>query len=70
MMIRIALIGGSPGVEPEHEDEDERADAAPETEADPARADAEGDEADDDEALNRDEDPVHRAHEVVSSRSC
>ena len=69
MMIRIALIGGSPGVEPEDEDEDERADAAPEPEADPARAHAEGDEADDDEALDREEDPVRGAHRSVSSRS-
>ena len=46
------------GVEPEDEDEDERADAAPEAEPDAAGAHAEGDEADDDEALDRDEDPV------------
>ena len=58
------------GREPEAEDEDERADAAPEAEADAARAHAEGDEADDDEPLERDQDPVGRAHSPVSSRSC
>ena len=45
-------------VEPEDEDEDERPDAAPEAETDPAGADAEGDEPDDEEALERDQDPV------------
>ena len=70
MMMSIALIGGSPGIEPEDEDEDERPDAAPEPEPDAARADAERDEPDDDEALDGDEDPVHRAHSPCSSLSC
>ena len=47
-------------VEPEHEDENERAHTAPQAEPDSSRADAERDEADDDETLDCDEDPVHR----------
>ena len=48
MMMRIALIGGS-RIEPEEEDEDERADYRPHAEPDAAGADAERDEGDDDE---------------------
>ena len=58
------------GREPEAEDEHERADAAPEAEADPARAHAERDEADHDEALEGDQDPVAGAHCVCSALSC
>ena len=61
-MISIALIGGSPGSSPKRKTRIERADAAPEAEPDPARAHAEGDEADHDGALERDQDPVGRAH--------
>src|SRR4029079_1897930 len=60
------------GVEPEDEDEDQGSHAAPEAEPDSSRADAERDEPDDDEPLDRDQDPVHRAHQTSSSflRSC
>ena len=53
------------GVEPEDEDEDERPDAAPEAEADAARTHAEGDERDDEEALERDQRPVGAARRVL-----
>ena len=58
------------GIEPEDEDEDERAYAAPEPEPHSAGAHAERDEADDDQALERDQDPVAGAHRAVSSRTC
>ena len=64
MMISIALTGGSPGARPKPKTRIERADAAPEPEADPARPHAEGDEADHEQPLDRDQDPVGRAHPV------
>ena len=56
-------------VEPEDEDQDQRADAAPQAESDPARADAQEDERDDDRAFEGDQKPVGRAHRPVSSCS-
>ena len=56
-------------IEAEDEDEDRRAHAAPETEPHPADAHAERDEPDHDEALERDQDPILRAHLVVLSRN-
>ena len=57
-------------IQPEQEDEHQGADATPEPEPDAAGAHAEGDEADHDGALERDQDPVGRAHLPLSSRSC
>ena len=69
MMISIALIGGSPGASPKPKTSTS-VPTPPQSRGRSARADAERDEADDDEALEGDQDPVAGAHCVCSALSC